>query len=115
MITSKPKVIMDYQKLAKDLKEQLKLVYPEGFHDNIIWFSDSKGHRISALRFETDEKVYMLRMSSEMAIEIMEDDDDFGDDFKLKSKVHKSYADKHSDVDYLSEYLDEEEPEDEED
>ncbi len=92
---------MDYQKLSDDLQEQLKLVYPEGFHDNIIWFNDSKGQRISALRFETDDKIYMLRMSTEKAMEIMDDDDDFGSDYKLKSDVHKSYADKHSDVDYL--------------
>ncbi len=92
---------MDYQKLSEELREQLKLVYPEGFHDNIIWFNDSKGQRISALRFETDEKVFMLRMSTELAMEIMDDDDDFGSDYRLKSSVHKSYADKHSDVDYL--------------
>ncbi|MBR8535207.1 hypothetical protein KDU71_06525 [Carboxylicivirga sediminis] len=107
MIANKPKVIMDYQKLAEDLKEQLKLVYPDGFHDNIIWFNDSKGQRISALRFETDEKIYMLRMSAERALEIMDDDDDFGSDYKLKSDVQKEYADKHSDVDYLPDNLDE--------
>ncbi|MCU4155506.1 hypothetical protein J1N10_05930 [Carboxylicivirga sp. A043] len=102
MLISKPKVIMDYHKLPTVLKEQLKLVYPDGFHEYLIWFNDKQGQRISALRFETDEKVYMLRMSVDMALEIMDEDDDFDSNFNLKPKVQEEYANKHSDVEYLS-------------
>jgi len=103
MIISKPKVIMDYHKLPIDLKEQLKLVYPDGYHEYLIWFNDKHGQRISALRFETDEKIYMLRMSVEMALEIMDEDDDFDNNFNLKPMAQKEYADKHGEVEYLSE------------
>ncbi|WP_430816310.1 hypothetical protein [Carboxylicivirga sp. RSCT41] len=103
MIISKPKVIMDYHKLPIVLKEQLKLVYPDGFHEYLIWFNDNIGQRISALRFETDERVYLLRMSVDMALEIMDEDDDFDSDYNLKPKVQETYASKHGEVEYLSE------------
>lgn len=99
---NKVRVIQDYEKLDDALKEQVKLVYPDGFQEYIIQFTNSKGEMVSALRFETDEKIYMLRMSAKMANQIMEDDDDYDDDFNLKSDVREIYEEKHSDVEYLA-------------
>jgi len=103
MQTNKQKVIIDFYKLGKDLQEQVKLVYPDGFSDYLIHFKNAKGQEISALRFETDEKVYMLRMSVQMAFQIIEDDDDYDDDHNLKSRAKENYAEKHADVEYLEE------------
>ena len=103
MEKSKLKVIQDYNKLGKELQEQVKLVYPDGFSENLIYFKNSKGQEVTALRFETDEKVYLLRMSVQMAFQLMEDDDDYDDDHNLKSKVKNEYEEKHSDVEYLVE------------
>ena len=103
MEKSKLKVIQDYNKLGKVLQEQVKLVYPDGFSENLIYFKNSKGQEVTALRFETDEKVYLLRMSVQMAFQLMEDDDDYDDDHNLKSKVKNEYEEKHSDVEYLAE------------
>jgi hypothetical protein len=102
MTKEKVRVIQDYDKLSPDLKEQVKLVYPDGFSEYLIQFTNGKGQQISALRFETDEKIYMLRMSENMAIQIMEEDDDFDDEFNLKDDIKEVYEEKHSDVDYLS-------------
>lgn len=102
MELNKPKVIIDYYKLSKDLQEQVKLVYPDGFIDNLIHFKNSKGQEVSALRFETDEKIYMLRMSTQMAFQIIDDDDDYDDDHNLKGVVKETYEEKHGDVDYLA-------------
>ncbi|WP_075589823.1 hypothetical protein [Labilibacter marinus] len=98
---SKKKSIIDYNKLPIDLKEQLKLMYSDGYHEELITYKDAQGQRISALRFETDTIIYMIRMSKELACEIMDDDDDFNDDYSLKSNKKIAYTDKHADNDYL--------------
>ena len=102
MESNKLRVIQHYDKLSEELKEQVKLVYPEGFSDYLIQFTNSKGENVTALRFETDEKVYLLKMSEMMAMRIMEEDDDFDDDFNLKSDVKEDLLEKHGEVDYLS-------------
>ena len=51
---SKPRVIKDFEKLDKDIQEQIKLEYPEGFEDNLIYFTNKEGKRVSALPFETN-------------------------------------------------------------
>lgn len=101
MDVSKLRVIQDYKKLSKELQEQVKLVYPDGFTDYLVYFTNSKGQKVSALRFETDDKIYMLRMSAEMAIQIMDDDSDFDEDHNLKDSVKEDYEEKHADVEYL--------------
>jgi hypothetical protein len=103
MTTNKPKVVMDYYKLEKSLQEQVKLVYPDGFIDYLIYFKNAKGQELSALRFETEEKVYLLRMTSQMAFQIIEDDEDYDDDHLLKDNARDNYEEKHADVAYLSE------------
>lgn len=101
MEVNKPKVIIDYYKLSKSLQEQVKLVYPDGFIDYLIHFKNAKGQDVSALRFETDEKIYLLRMTTQMAFQILEDDDDYDDDHFLKEDAKDSYEEKHADVEYL--------------
>lgn len=103
METNKPRVIIDYYKLSTSLQEQVKLVYPDGFIDYLIHFKNAKGQEVSALRFETDEKIYLLRMTTQMAFQILEDDDDYDDDHFLKDQVKDTYEEKHADVEYLKE------------
>ncbi|MBN2668251.1 MAG: hypothetical protein JXR60_03395 [Bacteroidales bacterium] len=98
----KPKVIQSYEKLSKELREQIKLVYPEGYIQHLIEFTNAKGELVSALPFETDEKVYLIKMSDIKAQEIIELDDDY-EDGSLKKSVREKYEDEYSDVDYLSE------------
>lgn len=98
---SKKRTLIDYDKLSIELKEQLKLLYSDGFHDDLITFNDAKGQKVSALRFETDSIVYMVRMSKELAYKIMDEDDDFDDNYALKNNKKTDYLDKHADNDYL--------------
>jgi hypothetical protein len=56
-----------------------------------------------ALPFETDEKIYMIRMSVKEALRIIEDDSDYAKDGILKGDVKEKYEDEHSDIEYLSE------------
>lgn len=97
----KPKVIQDYEKLSKEIKEQIKLYYPDGYIDYLIEFTNAKGELVSALQFETDEKIYMVRMSARKAQELIDDDSDYDEDGILLSSRRERYEDKYSDVDYL--------------
>lgn len=103
MAASKPKVIKNYDKLDEAMQEQLKLVYPEGFGEFLIEYTNHKGELVSALPFETDEKIYMIRMSRTKADEIVSLDDDFDDQGVLKTHIKEEYEEKHADVEYLAE------------
>lgn len=98
----KQRVTQEYEKLSDEMKEQLKLVYPDGFSEFLISFNNKDGKKISALRFETDDKIYLIRMTFDEALEIIESDPDYDDDGSLMDDVKEDYEDKHSDVEYLS-------------
>jgi len=100
---NKHRVIQDYEKLSEELQEQIKLVYPDGFSQHLIKFKNSKDEWVSALRFETFEKVYLVRMSVQKAIQLIEDDTDYDDDGSLKDHIKEKYADEYAEIEYLSE------------
>jgi len=94
--SSKPRVIKDFDKLDVEIQEQIKLTYPEGFEDNLIYFTNKEGKRVSALPFETEEKYYLVRMTVEEAQQIIEDDDDYDSDGNLKDEIKEEYEEKHA-------------------
>lgn len=103
MKTNKLRVIKDFEKVDQDIQEQIKLVYPDGFSQHLVEYKNKDNETVFALPFETDEKIYMIRMSYKRAIQIIEDDSDYDDDGVLKDDVKEKYEDEHSDVEYLSE------------
>ena len=56
---NKPRIVTSFEKIDTSIQEQIKLEYPEGFSQHLISFSNKDGERISALRFETEEKRYL--------------------------------------------------------
>ena len=98
---SKPKVIKDYDKLPPEVIEQVKLVYPRGFRQHLVSFFTRDGEKKMGLPFETDEYYYLIRMTTDRAVNIIADDDDYDDDGILKSKVKAHYEDKYDDLDFL--------------
>ena len=109
MKINKPRVIKDYNKLDKDLQQQIKLVYVDGFADNLIHFFDKNGLKITVLPFETEDKYYMLRMTENEAVQIVDDDDDFDEDGFLKTEVKQDYEDKYADMDHIADQISDEE------
>lgn len=105
MTINKPKVIKSYNKLDKQLQEQIKLVYADGFAENLIHFFDKNGLKITVLPFETEDKYYMLRMTENEAIAIVDDDEDYDDDGFLKDNVKQNYEGKFAEVDYVADQL----------
>ncbi len=101
MAINKPRVIKDYNKLDKELQQQIKLLYADGFADHLIHFFDKDGIKVTVLPFETEDKYYMLRMTENEAVAIVEDDDDFDEDGFLKSEVKQEYEDKFAEMDNI--------------
>ena len=102
MAINKPRVIKDYNKLDKELQQQIKLLYADGFADHLIHFFDKDGIKVTVLPFETDDRYYMLRMTENEAVAIVEDDDDFDEDGFLKSEVKQEYEDKFAEMDNIA-------------
>ena len=103
MSNSKKRVLKDYEKLSPDLLEQVKLVYHDGFGQHLFRFHNKKGDMVSALPFETMDKLYLIRMSIDYADQLILEDEDYDENGSLLEEVREKYEDKHSDVDYLSE------------
>ena len=93
------RVIKDYDKLEETIKQQIKLAYPYGFTSRLITFTNRDNRKVKGLRFETDDKIYLIRMSTVQARQIVADDDDFDDDGNLKSEIKELYTDKYMDID----------------
>jgi len=112
MAENKPRIIKDYNKLEKELQQQIKLVYADGFAENLIHFFDKDGIKITVLPFETEDKYYMLRMTENEAVQIVDDDDDFDEDGFLKNEVKQEYEDKYADLDHIADQMSDEEDDD---
>ncbi|HKK37819.1 MAG TPA: hypothetical protein VJ949_00200 [Cryomorphaceae bacterium] len=98
---SKPRIITSFEKIAPAIQEQIKLSYPYGFSEELIHFNNKDGDRVSALRFETDERIYLIKMSQARAEELIDEDEDYDDEGNLKQDVKSDFEDKYSDLDYM--------------
>ena len=76
--TNKPRVIKDFDKISEEMREQVKAMYPEGFNAYLISFTNKDGQLCCGLPFETEDRMYLLRINNEDTGNI--DDDDFFDD-----------------------------------
>ena len=103
MAQNKPRIIKDFEKLDVALQEQIKLLYPKGFSDHLISFTNREGKLVSGLPFETDDHYYLVKMTAYEAQQIVDDDKDYDEDGVLKDDVREDYEDKYSDLDYLKE------------
>lgn len=81
---AKPRVIKDYEKLPKEIQQQVKKTYPFGFEKELILFKNIKNKYVSALPFEGEEFYYLIRMTKQKAQQIINDDIDYDDDGVLK-------------------------------
>ena len=91
---SKPRVLRNYEKLDKEIKQQLKLKYPYGFDKDLISFQNHKKKFVSALPYEADEVFYLIRMTKTQAHNIITKDVDYDDDGHLKMSVKKKLQEK---------------------
>ena len=100
MENSKPRFIQDYDKLKTETQEQIKLTYPLGFSQHLIEIPAKDGGTVLALPFETEDKIYMVRMTVRKAEEIIRDDDDYDDEGILKERIKEKYEEEYSDLEF---------------
>ena len=100
---TKPRVVTAFEKIDTNIQEQIKLEYPEGFSQHLISFVNKDGDKVSALRFETEEKIYLIKMSQIVAEQLIEDDDDYDDDGNLTDDAKEEYEDRQEDFDEAEE------------
>lgn len=105
MNEEKIRVIKDYEKLDEQIQEQIKLIYPNGFSQYLISFTNKEGKLVSALPFETDDRYYLVRMTLKEAKQIIDEDEDYDDDGNLKDESREEYEDKYSDLDYIADNI----------
>mgnify|MGYP003586528347 CR=1 FL=1 len=82
----KPRVIKDFDKLDKSMRDQLIQLYPNGFADFLVSYTDPKtGQERFALPYETSDRYYMIRMDEfiDSQIDRIAEDDDFPKDEDL--------------------------------
>ena len=92
-MNSKKRVIKDYESLPEDIKNGIKMTYPRGFAQHLVFYTDRNGKRVSALPFETDEIYYLVRMTVREAVQIIEDDEDYDSEGILRDDFSMSGSD----------------------
>lgn len=98
---NKPRLVTSFEKINQSVQEQIKLEYPEGFSQHLISFVNKDGDKISALRFETEDKIYLIKMSKMDAIQLIEDDDDYDEDGNLTDEAREEYGEPEEDFDEI--------------
>jgi hypothetical protein len=96
MSAQKPRLIKDFEKLDTDIQEQIKLQYPEGFYSHLISFTNRDGNKVSALPFETEDMYFLVRMTIQQALDIIEEDDDYDEDGMLRDDIKLDFEDKYA-------------------
>jgi hypothetical protein len=99
MNTSKPKVIKDFDKLSEEMQEKMTELYPNGFTESIIRFTDKDGKYFSAVPFETEDRYYLIRLSSLNYVRPKIKDD--SDDVEEKEDAEDGNGDKYTDLDTM--------------
>jgi hypothetical protein len=74
MKKAKLNIIVDYDSLDDELLEQVKYAYPYGFNNAIVEYKNNKRLVVRAVRLETVDRIYMLRLSKENIIQLLEGD-----------------------------------------
>lgn len=90
---NKPRIVKDYEKVSEEVLAQIKLEYPWGFQKKLVTFKNKDGKFVSALPFETEDYYYLIRMTANEAMQIIEDDDDYDDDGNLTEEAKERLED----------------------
>lgn len=60
----KKKVVTDYSKLNEELLKLYDETYPTGIAGHTIRFPNSKGEIVTAVRLETEDTIYLVKVSA---------------------------------------------------
>tara|TARA_R110002124_G_scaffold107047_1_gene259263 strand:- start:2529 stop:2816 length:288 start_codon:yes stop_codon:yes gene_type:complete len=92
------RVIVDYAKLTTDILDMLVEKYPDGYdYSDVISFKNAKGETIKAVEVNTEDTVFLVKISSKLEQtmeDYAEDEDSFEEeDFELNDDVKENFDD----------------------
>ena len=96
--TTKKRVIVDFKKLNDEILGLLVEKYPDGYSDkDVIMFKNAKGETIEAVEVQTNDTIYLVKISQrlEVVMEAYEEDEDFSfeDDVNFEEPDPKAEED----------------------
>ena len=77
---TKKRSIVSYDKLTAEQKKELLKSFPDGYRSFVTQIKTPAGESLEALIWETEEVIYLVKMSSNMTTALDLDDDDDDDD-----------------------------------
>jgi len=77
---SKKRAIISYDKLTIDQKKQILRDFPDGYINHLTTIKTPTGETLDALIWETDEVIYLVKVTVVPKKPVVSDDDD-DDDF----------------------------------
>jgi DNA-directed RNA polymerase subunit delta len=88
----KKRVIVDYSTLPEDVLEIMANRYPDGYDKDIIKFPNAKGELISAVRVETDDTIFLVKVSKQLQqmVDDFETDDEDDDASDLTTDISRN-------------------------
>lgn len=89
---SKKRIVKNYDALSEETLTQIKLEYPYGFSEELITYPGPNGEKVSALYYELEEVIYLVRMTKKEAQDIIDDDEDYDQDGNLNSDFIDEYS-----------------------
>ncbi|SZD72582.1 Uncharacterised protein [Candidatus Ornithobacterium hominis] len=98
--SNKKKVIVDFKKLNDEILSLLVEKFPDGYGDqDVIVFKNVKGETIEAVEVETEDTIYLVKISQRLEIVMEEFDDDEDDDYSYEDQP--SFEEPEADLDDL--------------
>jgi hypothetical protein len=74
-MSTKPKVIKDFEKLTEEMQNAVNEFYPDGFYEHLVKFADKDGKYVHALPFETEDRYYLLKMPKLISPKVVKEPD----------------------------------------
>lgn len=84
---SKKRLVKDFDKLPEDIQGRIRKEFPAGFAHKLVSYQGAKGERISALPFETEDTVYLVRWSIQEFKPVTIKDDDLDEVFTTRDDI----------------------------
>ncbi|MXV38644.1 hypothetical protein GO491_08150 [Flavobacteriaceae bacterium Ap0902] len=80
--SSKKKIIVDFKKVNEKILSLLVEKYPDGYGDkDVIVFKNAKGETVEAVEVETEDTIYLVKISQRLEIVMEEYDEDDDEDY----------------------------------
>lgn len=79
---AKKRAIVSYDKLTAEQKREINKAFPDGYGTNMTQIITPTGETLDALIWETEDIVYLVKITKTMTQVLDDDDDDEDDDLE---------------------------------